>query len=857
MVDSQPSAGRASGSSNPGVGVFVGRQREMGELMAALADAQAGQGRLVMLVGEPGIGKTRTAQELANYAQSSGMPVWWGWCYQGEGAPPYWPWVQPLRSYIQQQDPDQLRSQMGPGAADIAEVIPEVREKLPGLEPPPALEPEQARFRLFDSITTFLKNASQTQPLLLVLDDLHWADQPSLQLLQFLARQMAGSRLLVVGCYRDVELSRQHPLSETLAHLAREPVFQRKPLPGLSQEDTRRFIEAAVGVLPSQGLAETIYAHTEGNPFFMTEVIRFLQEQGELSGESIRGYQGFRIPEGVREVIGQRLNRLSQQCYQTLTTASVIGREFGLKLLSRLSGGVSEEQLLAVMDEALAAYLIQELPGLAESYQFSHALVQETLASELSAARRVRLHARIGEALEELYGADADFHAAELARHFSEAEEVVSSEKLTRYSLLAGDQATGVYAWEQAIGHYEAALELLEKAEGGLSHQAEVLAKLALVTGFGRGRGDLGYWEKALSLYERLGDSKKAGTVHLRLGQRGGIDILDWQRRHSHSVKAVELLEPNGESSELAQAYVQLGDHAAHGHGLKSSAVPLMEKGLDMAERLGDGAGVMEAARLLGHVLVYHTGEIQRGLELYHRACEEARRMNNPIGFIAAAINLSREYAFLRDPEAALRWAEQAIEASKEAGTLQGQIISTLAVAWALILRGDATAALSSLETTQQVATKGGIELSQLTSEVTFNVVPARVHTFLGRWEQAETELLQLLEFNKQINSATFRPLWVVPTLGWLCLERGDLKQREDVAPGSRSLRSGRGRLSTRVSGPCSPGTGREQERRAGASGRTPAPGQGYPVPRVRLAWTGRGGRPGRGSAGHCPETLV
>ena len=194
-------------AKGPGGNAFVGRQPEMDELQSTLEDALSGQGRLVMLVGEPGIGKTRTAQELAARAEQQGAHVLWGWSYEEAGAPPYWPWIQPLRSYIQQLDPDQLRSQMGVGAADIAEVISEVRGKLPGLKPPPALEPEQARFRLFDSITTFLKGAAQSQPLMLVLDDLHWADKPPLLLLQFLARQLTESHLLVVGCYRDLELS--------------------------------------------------------------------------------------------------------------------------------------------------------------------------------------------------------------------------------------------------------------------------------------------------------------------------------------------------------------------------------------------------------------------------------------------------------------------------------------------------------------------------------------------------------------------------------------------------------------------------------------------------------------------------
>ena len=223
--------------------VFVGRQLEMAELTAALNESMSGRGRMVMLAGEPGIGKTRTAQELASHAGGQGVQVLWGWCYEQEGAPPFWPWVQPIRDYVGQCDPQRLQTEMGPGAADIAEIVPEVRQKLPDLAPPPYLDPEQARFRLFDSIAAFLKNAASSQPLLLILDDLHWADKPSLLLLEFLARQMVESRLLVVGTYRDMELSRQHPLSETLAQLSRHPVFQRQQLLGLSQEETGRFID--------------------------------------------------------------------------------------------------------------------------------------------------------------------------------------------------------------------------------------------------------------------------------------------------------------------------------------------------------------------------------------------------------------------------------------------------------------------------------------------------------------------------------------------------------------------------------------------------------------------------------------
>ena len=441
-------------------GVFVGRQQEMGELKAALEDALSGRGRLVMLVGEPGIGKTRTAQELATYAGMRGAQVLWGRCYEEHGMPPYWPWVQAIRSYVRDGDPEQLRSEMGAGAADIAEVVSDVRERLPDLQSPPELEPEQARFRLFDSVTTFLKSAGQAKPLVLMLDDLHWADKPSLLLLEFLARELSGARLLIIGTYRDMELSRQHPLAESLGGLNRERLFQRVLLRGLSQEDVRRFIEIASGVAPPAGLVEAVHTQTEGNPLFVTEVVRLLVQEREMAPEQANTRESWtvRIPEGVREVIGRRLNRLSQRCNETLTMASVIGREFELRQLVPLVEDMSEDRLREVLEEALGSRVIEELPQVVGRYQFTHALIQETLSEELSTTRKVRLHARIAEMLEEIYGDDAQSHAAELAHHFSQAEAVTGAEKLVRYSLLAGERALASDAYEDAVTHFERGL---------------------------------------------------------------------------------------------------------------------------------------------------------------------------------------------------------------------------------------------------------------------------------------------------------------------------------------------------------------------------------------------------------------
>jgi len=437
---------------------FVGRRQELDDLKAALEDAKSGHGQLALLAGEPGIGKTRIAQELAIHAESRGTQVMWGACYEGEGAPPYWPWVQIIRAHLQRAAACQLQTDMGAGAADIGEIVAEVRGKLPDLNSPPPLEPEQARFRLFDSVSVFLKNVAQAQPLLLILDDLHRADSPSLLLLQFLAHRLEDSQLMVLGTYRDVELSRQHPLSETLAQLSRESVFHRHVLRGLNQEDIGHFIRRIANVEPNSRLVENLYSHTEGNPFFVIEVVRLLSDRGELTSTEFGGAFDISIPEGVREVIGQRLNRLSESCNRTLTTASVIGRQFDFRVLSRLSEEISEDQLLRAIDEALGSHMIEELPGEHECYQFSHALIQQTLSEELSTSRKVRMHARIGEALEQLYAANIEAHASELAYHFAEAELVLGTEKLVHYSLLAGERALASHAYEDAIAHFERGL---------------------------------------------------------------------------------------------------------------------------------------------------------------------------------------------------------------------------------------------------------------------------------------------------------------------------------------------------------------------------------------------------------------
>ena len=763
-------------------GAFVGREREIEELRLALNDAMTGRGRVVMLVGEPGIGKTRTAHEIGAYAEARGVRVLSGRCHRSQGAPPYWPWVQVIRSYVRDATPDRLMSDMGAAASDIAEIVSEVRERLPDLQPSPPLEsPEQARFRLFDSITNFVKNASQTQPSMIVLDNLHWADRPSLLLLEFLAREMGDAKLLVLGTYRDSEISADHDLSTTLGEVAREPLFGQIRLDGLSEGNVESFLQSAAQTAPPTELVEAVYVKTGGNPFFMTEVVRLLmQERTPDSGSSspepgeARNSMRVRIPDSVRLTIGQRLARLSSECRRSLTVASVIGREFGLDQLERLMEGQGSGDLLGAVEEALLARMIEEMPETVGRYQFAHVLVQETLAGELSAVRRAELHARVAEVLEELYGANVETHADELAYHFLRGNTL---EKAAEYTLMAGDRASAVYAREPAIAQYETAVELLEKVEAGPRQLAEALEKLAFAVGMSRGKDFLDYSQKALSLYEALGDPVKTGEVHLqtsRLLMTGATGVGG--TRHSHALKAVALLEPEGESALLAGAYEQAGHTAAHGSGPISGGIELMEKGLALAERLGDVAEATNAINHLAHALVYHAGEIGRGLELHHSSWEMEKENHNLVASASAALFLSTAYLSLRDVDGAIQWIGRSMEAADLSGQMHRKIFASLALARASILGGDAPRALLGLETAQEGARKIGAEVSQFPQPEV--IAQGQVCFHLGDWDKARAELLKCLESGEQTDGVVVTQA-ASCALGELYLEEGDLAGAE------------------------------------------------------------------------------
>ena len=553
----------------------------------------------MLLEGEPGIGKTRLAMEFMELCESEGSLALYGRC-DAETLVPYQPFVEALRRYVSRA-PEQAGAWRAQHGAELGRVIPELAA---GGDTPGGPE-EEERYRLFDAVSEVLNDIARHQPVVLVLDDLHWADKPTLLMLRQMVRAAGESPLLIVATIRDTE--RPSALVDMLVQLRREHYFDRIELTGLDEEDAT----VLIGEFGPQGMPEhvnrALWEETKGNPFFLEEMVRHLGTTSPNPDGNGSAWP-LELPEGIREVIGRRLATLSDRAGQLLTTAAVMGREFRVEVLEAVSE-LDEDELDEVIEESVGAHVIAEVPGVYGRCSFTHALIRQTLYDGLTATRRARLHLRVAEALEQL---DAD--AAELAHHFSLAPPARGASKAVEYAESAARRATGVLAYEEAARLYTVALAALEQAPDGAEHRCRLLLAL------GHAQTKAGDTIEAHATFRAAADTARAlGSAQLlaqaALGygapgqMAGGIVDEELVQLLEEALEAVGDDEPALRSRLVGRLAIELSFSEA-----RERRAELSSEAVELARQVGDPRG-LGFALVARHWSLWGPGNVQERLE--------------------------------------------------------------------------------------------------------------------------------------------------------------------------------------------------------------------------------------------------
>ena len=587
-------------ASDAGELPFSGREGALEQLRNEWKDAAAGDRRVVMIAGEPGVGKTRLVSELARAVHADGSLVLLGRTDEHVDAP-YGPWREALRALVRSAPDEVIVQHVAGHGGELARIVPELERRVDGLATPITTDPETERLLLFEAVSGIVDSISVEVPVLLVLDDVHWADRSSLQLLLHVLKADGPAALLVVATYRDTDVDRAHPLASALADLRRLRGATRLALGGIDGDGIEALLTRAGGHDlddEAREFAATLWRETEGNPFFVGEVLRHLIETGGLVQEEGRWRAGATLdqaglPEGVREVIGRRLAELPESTNSVLGVASVVGREFDIGFVAEVSGDPVGE-VLEALEPAEKARLIGEVPGRPGRYSFAHALVRTVLVEELGTNRRVRLHRAAGIALE----AQTDPPVGELAFHFGEAAVMGETERAVRYAGEAAEQALGLAAPEDAVTFVRRALEAADLGDvAGPTH-----TKLLLL--LGRALGATGDLDEARTVVgEAFDRSIQAGNLDTACeaaleygGLQGVWEAYGEERGPAQLRKVLDLLEP-GDSERRALLLARLGEWLLSAPGDEGARVA--RDAYDMAVRVDARAARRFAASVV------------------------------------------------------------------------------------------------------------------------------------------------------------------------------------------------------------------------------------------------------------------
>ena len=674
-------------SHRSGPGAFVGRGHELKELDTGLDDARAGRGGFFLVTGEPGIGKSRLADELAAHAASTGMLVLRAASGEGGGTPAYWSFIQLIRATLGGTDRDHLLKRLSADYAphviqDVAQLIPELRQfgAAPAqLSTPPPPEHEQARFRLSESITMMLKALASITPLMLVVEDLHDADHASLLMLRFVVRQLKHAPVLILSTHRGIEVERSPALSHLVGDLTREGT--QVPLFALSRADTARMIEERAGAPVGPRLVSDLYQATAGHPLFIDGLVRVLAAEGKLRDAKRLNLAAFRVPDGMRQAIHRALALLSDR--SALVIAATIGQQFELRLLQRVIE-VPTPQLRDVLREAAAAGVVTPLADDGR-YMFAHALVRNALGEELNSTDRARLHLKIGEAQEELYQMDVEAHVAELAYHFRQAGD---TRRAVAYSIRAGERARAVFAYEEAVAHWQGALGLMPEWGEDRQRRASLLERTAQMLGLTGASPDeqFKYLRQALNLYGELGQAEAAARVEAHIS--GWLMVRGPAANVSRGLEnASQTVSSKREDTEEETSAVRLQIRAAAAmDSLRvEQALALSRRAMEMNEQRGDWAGWTYSA--VSHAIALSArGRLEQSLSLIRRALLVTERLPDSLPGAGLAMQLSFELFWLRDPAEAVAPLEHELAQPRitEAALLRDALFDWLSLVQAL-----------------------------------------------------------------------------------------------------------------------------------------------------------------------------
>lgn len=624
---------------------LVGRGGELSDLRHRLEQALSGRGGMVLLGGEPGVGKTRLAEDVGAEAAAQGALVLTGHCVEAESAAPYAPFVELLEQTARFVDPARFRTALGDDAAQVAKIYPDLRKQFADIPSPIELPDEQERRYLFNSVRDYLERACRLHPLVLVLDDLHWADEATLALLRHVAERLRGLPILVLGTYRDVGLDITPAFASTLEDILRRRLGERLAIRRLGASDITELITAIVGQTIPAAFAAAVHNATEGNPFFVEEVVKHLAEEGRLLDAAGRlrvdvAITDLDVPAGVRLVVSRRLQRLSETSRKGLTAAAVVGRRFDAHLLERLDVGDADE-VLDILEEAEGAGLIGSGPA---GYSFAHDLIRATLLAELSLPRRQRMHLRVADAMERHSASKLEERAADLAHHLSSAGANADPERTVRYLAIAGSRALDAVAFEEALVHFERALSIAPDAP--TATRAEILQ------GHGRCCLSLGRWDeavaelqKAFDIYETIGDADAVGRLAPNLAY-----LFTFASRYMEGMQVLRRgLAALGDrrTPERGRLLSQLGMMTSAA-GFREIGDPMLDEARTLARDLGDPKLLAQVAQSMTfrHYCVSEWRETvkygQEAERLSHQTGDHYNTMNSTLLTVSSFAVMAR-----------------------------------------------------------------------------------------------------------------------------------------------------------------------------------------------------------------------